>query len=132
MATEFVLGPSLDSVIEPMPGTVPVPTVVAGRRGVRFQSVPTSPGGRVNVQFLPSQQPSDALPINVYAFFCQPVSNVPPSASRTADWFFKSGAPNSSAQSASRDASDNLAVVVPNVTPSLQPYFVQLVLEYSL
>lgn len=132
MATEFVLGPSLDSVIEPMPGTVPVPTVVAGRRGVRFQSVPTSPGGRVNVQFLPSQQPSDALPVNVYAFFVQPVSSVPPASTRTADWFFKSKAPSSSAQSVSKDDSDNLTVAVPNVAPSLQPYFVQLVLEYQV
>lgn len=132
MPTEFVLGPSLDSVIEPMPGTVPVPTVVAGRRGIRFQPVPTSPGGRVNVQFLPSQQVADALPLNVYAFFCQPVAIVPPSESRTADWFFKSGSPSSSAQSAARDSSDNLTVIVPNVTPSLQPWFVQTILEYSV
>lgn len=131
MATEMVLGPSLSNVFEPIPGMGPPPPV-AGRRGIQFQASATTPGGRVNVQFLPAVLPNDALPLNVYAFFVQPVSSVPVGAALAPAWFFSSGAPSSSAQSASRDPNDNLTVVVPNVAPSLQPYFVQTVLEYSL
>lgn len=131
MATEMVLGPALSNVFEPIPGMTPPPPV-AGRRGIQFQGTPTSPGGKVNVQFLPAALPTDALPLNVYAFFVQPVSSVPTGAALIPAWFFSSGAPNSSAQSAARDPNDNLTIVVPNVAPSLQPYYVGTILEYSL
>lgn len=130
MPSEFVLGPSLDSVIEPVPGAVPVAPAVKGRRGIVFQSPPTLPGGRVFVAFTPAADPADVLPVNVYAMFCQPVSAVPPPEQRTTDWFFKNALASTSIHSQAADASGNLSLTVPGVVPSLSPYFVQIVMEF--
>jgi hypothetical protein len=133
MATEMVLGPSLDNVIEPMPGTTPTVAPVTGRRGIQFHPTkPTQPGGIVNIQHLPAVSPSDVLPTNVHVFFTQPVSSVPAADVRTPDWFFKnSGSKSASRRSIEADADGNLAITVPNVAPSLQPYHVQTVLEFQ-
>jgi hypothetical protein len=131
MASEFVLGPSMEAY-EPMPGTTPTVAPVAGRRGIKFHpTTPTQPGGIVNVQHLPATAPTDVLPTNVYAYFVQPISSVPPAETRTADWFMKSGAPSGSRRSVEADPSGNLSITVPNVKPSLQPYHVQTILEYQ-
>lgn len=128
----FVLGPSLDGVIEPIPATVPDAKVAApGRRQVIFDAPPTSPGGNVHLLLEPPLNPGDVLPLNVYAFFCPPSSNVPPPAERTPAWFFeKSGAPNGSIHVASADEDGKFTITVPGVKPSLEPYFVQTILEF--
>jgi hypothetical protein len=131
MPSEFVLGPSLDNVIEPIPGAVPVVPAVKGRRQVAFQTPPTLPGGKVFVAFTPAADPADVLPVNVYAFFCQPVASVPPPEQRAPDWFFKNGLASTSIHSQAADANGNLSLTVPGVAPSLQPYFVQIVLEFT-
>ena len=88
------------------------------------------PGGTVNLVLQPPLHADDVLPINVYAFFYQPVESVPALADRTADFFFKSGAPSGSIHIGAADADGNLVISVPGVKPSLQPYFVQTVLEF--
>lgn len=124
----FVLGPFLDNVIEPLvEGVVPP---VAGFRGIAFGEPPTSPGGNVHVKLLPAVSPGDANPTNLYAFFVQPVASVPSLADRTADWFFKSGSPSGSIHVGAADSDGALTIAVAGVAPSLQPYFVQTVLEY--
>ena len=129
----FILGPSLDNVIEPIPVPTADPTAPSGpgRRQVSFRDPSTAPGGNVNLQILPPLHPDDALPINVYAFFVQPVSGVPAPADRTPDWFFRSGAPNSSLHIGAADADGAFTIGVPGVEPSLDPYFVQVVLEFQ-
>src|SRR4051812_47915748 len=111
MPPVFILGPSLDNVIEPGVSGIAV-AQVAGRRGVVFGDPPTKPGGNVFLRLTPPLNPGDVLPINVYAFFVQPVAAVPAPADRTPDWFFKSGAPSGSIHVGSADADGNLAVVV--------------------
>lgn len=128
----FVLGPSLDNVIEPVPVTVPTPAPVAGKRQIGFHpTTPTTPGGNVNLVLQPPLHPDDVLPVNVYAFFHQPVESVPAAADRTPDFFFKGGAASGSIHIGAADAAGNLAIAVPGVKPSLQPYFVQTVLEFT-
>src|SRR4051812_36848623 len=95
MPSVFVLGPALDNVIEPV-AVEPDKPAEAGRRQISFRDPATLPGGNVNLQILPPLHPDDVLPINVYAFFVQPVASVPAPADRTPDWFFKSGAPSGS------------------------------------
>ena len=128
----FILGPSLDNVIEPVPVTDPTPAVQPGKRSIGFHpTTPTVPGGTVNLVLQPPLHPDDVLPINVYAFFHQPVESVPAPADRTPDFFFKSGAASGSIHIGAADAAGNLVVSVPGVKPSLQPYFVQTVLEFG-
>ena len=129
--TVFVLGPCLDNVIESGSHTIGV-VQVAGRRGVRFQDTPTRPGGNVLLGLAPPLNPGDVKPLNVYAFFVQPVESVPAPADRTPDWFFKSGAPHGFAplNAGTVGEGDTFTVTVPGVKPSLQPYFVQVVIEY--
>jgi hypothetical protein len=130
MPTVMILGPSFDNHIEPSaPPTTTAPT--PGRRQFIFDTPPTSPGGNVHLKLQPAASPSDAMPVNVYAFFVQPVESVPSADQRTADWFFKSGAPNSSIHAAAIAADGTLKLTVPGVKPSLQPYFVQTVLEFN-
>jgi hypothetical protein len=130
VASVFVLGPSLDSVYEPFPAAAPAPPT-PGRRTIRFQPTPTSPGGRANLLVETAAAPSDQMPINIYVFFHQPISAVPEAAQRTADWFFKSGAPNSSIHVGAIGPDGLFSVAVPGVKPSLDPYFVQSVLEFA-
>jgi hypothetical protein len=131
MPTVFVLGPALDNVIEPFPGAVDTGVIVPGRRQIQFDTPPTTPGGNVHLKLAPAVNPEDVLPINVYAFFVQPVSSVPAGADRTADWFFKSGAPNSSIHIGAADATGAFTIPVSGVKPSLQPYHVATVLEFQ-
>ena len=127
----YVLGPSLDNVIEPVPIVDPTPIAQPGKRQIGFHpTTPTVPGGTVNLVLQPPLHSDDVLPINVYAFFHQPVESVPALADRTADFFFKSGAPSGSIHIGAADADGNLVISVPGVKPSLQPYFVQTVLEF--
>ncbi len=130
MPNVMVLGPSFDNHVEP---TAPPTTTgtAPGRRQFQFQDVPTSPGGNVHLQVLPAANPSDSMPINIYAFFVQPVASVPPPDQRTPDWFFKSGAPNASVHAATIDNDGKVTIKVPNVRPSAQPYFVQTILEHG-
>lgn len=126
----FVLGPSLGNVYER--GALDISVAqVAGRRGISFQDIPTKPGGNVCVKLNPPLNPGDTLPLNVYAFFVQPVSSVPVGDGLTTDWFFKSGSPSGSIHVGAADPNGCLVVAVPGVQPSLQPYFVQTVLEYT-
>src|SRR5208337_2664624 len=119
MASVFILGPSLDDVIEPMPQVTVPGAVTPGRRRIAFAQPPTAPGGNVNLTFLPA---------DVYAFFCQPVQGVPPLNQRTPDWFFKNA--DAHGFPAIKDDSP-FTVTVQGVRPSLQPYFVQTVFEFS-
>lgn len=129
MASVMVLGPSFGNHIEPV---TPAPApVVPGRRSYSFKAVPTSPGGNVHLSLDPAVAAADALPINVYAFFVQPVSSVPVGEANIPDWYFASGSPNSSIHTGATAADGSLDLTVPNVKPSLQPYHVQVVLEYT-
>ena len=130
----FVLGPSLDAVYEPFP--VPVEPALPGvphRRELSFQDAATSPGGIVNHQLLPPAYDDDVIPINAYAFFV-------PKATRalagegplTPDFFFKSGAPVGSVHLGAADQSGSFSIAVPGVKPSLDPYLVQIVLEFLI
>lgn len=125
----FVLGPSLDHVIEPGLSGIAV-VQVAGKRGVTFQDPPTKPGGKVLLKLSPFLNPGDVSPLNVYAFFVQPVESVPAPADRTPEWFLKSGAPSGSIHVGAADADGLISLTVAGVKPSLSPYFVQTVLEY--
>lgn len=127
----FVLGPSIGGVIEPFPTTIAAISV-AGRRAMALHPTkPTEPGGKVNLQIQPPLNPGDILPVNVYAFFHQPVESVPTGAALTPDFFFKGGAPSGSVHIGAADADGNLQVVAAGVKPSLKPYFVQTVLEFT-
>lgn len=129
----FVLGPCLDSVIEPFPVVVDDPTGVTtspGRRQITFRDPATVPGGIAQLQILPPVDPADVLPINVYAFFVQPIESVPALADRTPDWFFKSGAPSGSIHIGAAGEDGAFDVTVPGVKPSLAGYFVQIVVEF--
>lgn len=128
MASVFLLGPSLDDVIEPMPEVTVPGAVTPGRRRIAFAQPPTAPGGNVNLTFLPPVAPGDAMPVNVYAFFCQPVQNVPAIDQRTPDWFFKNA--DAHGFTPIKDESP-FTVTAQGVRPSLQPYSVQAVLEFS-
>lgn len=132
MATEFVLGPSTQHV-EPEPPAV-APSVGKGRRSVSLHpTTPTSPGGNVHFKIDPAVDPADKIPLNVYAFFVQPLESIPTGAALTCDWFFKSGAPSHSVRGSSADPTTGEGVItVPGVKPSLQPYHVQTVLEFQL
>lgn len=126
MSSVYVLGPALDNVTEPEPVTIPA---TPGRRQIMFADPATAPGGRVNLKLVPPANPADALPINVYAFYLNPPSAVPPAEQRTPDWFFKSGAPNGSVHIGAADADGAFAVQVPGVKPGV--YFVQTILEFQ-
>ena len=128
----FVLGPSLSNVIEPIPVVTPVAPIVPGRRTIAFHpTTPTTPGGNVHLQVQPPLTPSDVLPVNVYAFFHQPVAAVPTGTDLVPDWFFKNALVNGSIHIGAADAEGNLTVTVTGVKPSLQPYHVQTVLEFT-
>jgi hypothetical protein len=131
MASVFVLGPSLDNVIEPVP-IEPTVAAVPGRREISFNDPATTPGGIVRLKILPPLHPDDVLPINVYAFFVQPVATVPPPEIRTPEWFFSSGAPSGSIHVTAADENGAFAINVAGVKPSLDPYFVQTVIEYPV
>jgi hypothetical protein len=122
MPTVFVLGPSLETVIEPEP----VPKAVPGRVGIRFDEPATEPGGKVKIVLEPRQKSDDVLPLNVYAFYVNPPSSVPPAPERTPEWFFASGAPNGSVDTS--HGPEKAIIAVPNVLPGA--YHVQTVLEY--
>lgn len=131
--TVMVLGPFLDGVIEPFPDASVAVPAVAGQRQISFRTPATTPGGIVNLQILPPVTPQDIIPLNIYAFFVTPVASVPAPADRTPGWFFKSGAPNGSIHAGSADPTTGaFQVVVAGVKPSLDPYFVQTVLEFPV
>ncbi|SIO37539.1 hypothetical protein SAMN05444166_4199 [Singulisphaera sp. GP187] len=128
----FVLGPYLTNVFEPFPVAIPDVPATPGRRQVVFGSPATEPGGTVNLVLLSPINPGDVPPTNVYAFYVQPADSVPAESERTHQWFFKSKAPSGSVHVNAADEDGKFAASVPGVKPSLDPYFVQLVLEYSL
>lgn len=132
--TVMILGPSLDNVIEPVtvPTVDPTATAGPGRRQISFRDPATVPGGNVQLQVLPPLNPGDVLPLSVYAFFVQPVASVPAAADRTPDWFFKSGSPSGSIHIGAADEAGSFSVAVAGVKPSLDPYFVQVVLEFPI
>lgn len=130
MASIMILSVSLENVIEPFPLT-PDPAKTPGRRQLSFRDPATVPGGKVQLQILPPVDPGDLLPINAYAFFVPASIPVPAPADRTPDWFFKSGAPSGSIHLGSADESGALDITVPGVLPSLDPYFVQIVVEFK-
>lgn len=140
MATELVLGPSFDNHIEAVGGAQAVLPPTPGRRGIAFHpNRPSSPGGNAHLVLQPASGPNDALPVNVHAFFVQPLSEVPPLAQRTPDWFFSGGGQNKAVKAhgfipfhaGTTDEGGNFTVTAPGVTPSLQPYLIQTVLEYT-
>lgn len=130
MPSIFVLGPSLDSVIEPVE-VEPLKKAERGRRQISFRDPATRPGGNVDLQILPPLAPDDLVPINIYAFYVSPVESVPPLAERTPDWFFKSGAPSGSIHVGAADENGAFTISVPGVKPSLNPYLVATVLEFA-
>lgn len=129
--TVFVLGPALDSVIEPI-AVEPLKKAEKGQRQISFRDPATRPGGNVDLQILPPLNPDDVLPLNVYAFYVQPAESVPAPDKRTPDWFFKSGAPSGSIHVGAADSDGAFTIAVPGVKPSLQPYFVATVLEFPV
>lgn len=130
MGSVMILGPSLDNVIEPV-AVEPLKKAERGRRQISFRDPATTPGGIVNLQILPPLNPDDLIPINLYVFYVSPVSSVPPPAERTPEWFFKSGAPSGSIHVDAANPQGEITVAVPGVKPSLDPYFVQVVIEFS-
>lgn len=131
MPSVFILGPSLENVIEPLTDSVVAVPKEIGRRQITFRDPATAPGGIVNLQVLPPLNPDDALPLNIYCFYVQPAESVPAPADRTPDWFFKSKSPSGSVHVGAADADGAFSITVAGVKPSLQPYFVQTVLEFS-
>lgn len=128
MATLYVLGPAIESVIEP-DLAAPVPTV--GRVGIKFHPTkPTEPGGRVNVQLADPVSSSDKRPVAIHAFFTSPPSKVPALDARTPEWFFSSGSPKTQVAVPQPPIPvTDLQCVVPGVQPGV--HHVQTVLEYS-
>lgn len=124
----FVLGPSIDNVIENAPQAAPP----AGRQNVAWSS-PTAwaPGGKLFLQLQPKVNDTDIEPTNVYAFYL-PQDTVPVLSDRTPNYFFglTPAPPNAFVHAATADASGNIGLNVPGVLPSLTPYFVQVILEF--
>lgn len=134
MASVFVLGPYLDNVIEPMP-VIQTPAVGVGYQAVAFDTPATEPGGVVHVVLQPKTNPSDLTPINIYCFFVQPVSAVPTDSSKTPQWFFTPPVgvvtfnSSSSMHTAGLAADGKMTITVPGLKPSLDPYYLQVILE---
>ncbi len=123
MSSVFLLGPSLANVIEPEP----VPAT-PGRVGIEFQATPTTPGGHVHIKLLDAAE-GDVFPVNVYAFYINPPSDVPAFAERTHEWFFKSAAPTGVAMIHSPSSGEAYTIDVAGVLPGA--YFLQTVLEFQ-
>jgi hypothetical protein len=131
--TVMILGPFLDNVIEPVPSTIVTgPPAVDGRRQILFDTPPTTPGGNVHLKIQPPLAPTDVLPLTVYAFFVADPTTVPAIADRTTDWFFKSGAVSASIHIEAALPDGSLLLTVNGVTPSLTPYFVQVIFEFPI
>lgn len=126
MASVFVLGPWVEAT-EPFPVTPP-PSLV-GRKQVVFGKPATVPGGIVNVTVLAGKE-TDVMPTNIYAFYAQPIADIPSEKDLTPDFFFKGGYPSGSMHTSGLPENGRLTIKVPNVRPSLDPYRVQLVLEF--
>lgn len=127
MPSIFILGPYLDNVFEPIPPERPVE--LKGYRQVVFGKPATVPGGLVNCTLLEAKE-GEVDPLSVYAFYFQPVKDVPPLETRTPDFFFKSGAPSGTMSIHNIPENGRFTIKVPNVQPSLEPYWVQIILEY--
>jgi hypothetical protein len=128
----YVLGPAIESVVEPEPAVEPVPGPGVGRIGVKFSDAnPTQPGGIVNVELLPAANPTDVRPEHVHAIYTTPPDKVPPVAQRTPEWFMGSGSPLGSVPipQPPLDASGTHTITVAGVVPGI--HHVQTVLEYS-
>jgi hypothetical protein len=131
MANVFVLGPSI-AVTEPTPGAPVAADVMAGRRRVVFDDPPTRVGGQVNLKFI-SGTPEDVPPINLYAFYVQPPTAVPPPSDLSPDWFFASQngvtKSNGSVPISSPGPTDAVTIQVPNVVPGA--HHVQVIYEFK-
>lgn len=125
MGSSYALGPSISGVMETSQA-VPPP---AGKRQVATDDPAWLPGGRVFLKLVPKAD-ADQEAKNVYAFYV-PESSKPTGSDLTYTWFFKNCKLNASIPIGSADANGKLAITVPGVTPSLTPYFVQTVVEYS-
>lgn len=123
--TEYVLGPSIASVIEPEAE----PAIMAGRIGIDFGPTPTESGGKVNVVLKAPSSPTDKRPDHIHAVYVSPPENVP--AERTADWFMQSSYPRGSVAvpPPPADASGVLAIQVAGVKPGV--HYVQTILEFE-
>jgi hypothetical protein len=123
---EYVLGPSIASVIEPEPGPAPTP----GRVGIEFYDTPTEPGGKVNVRLSQSSNPTDQRPAFIHAVYVNPPDSVPSGDARTAEWFVQSPHPKAhvAVPQPPADAGGVMTIVVPGVKPGI--HFVQTILEY--
>jgi hypothetical protein len=124
--SKFILGPSIDNVVE----VAQSPTLdTTPRTGVTFGFPPIIPGGSVKLIF--HDGPAEFVkPINVYAFYI-PSDQLPTDVTlRTPDWFFLAG--HKSGVTSTVGLADNaeFVVSVAGVLPSLTPYLVQTILEY--
>lgn len=123
----FLLGPSIDNVMETTPQAPPPP----GRQGIGLASPSWAPGGKLFFKVLPKVNPADTEPLNIYAFYV-PQDQAPAVADRTTNYFFGlTGVPTASVHAATADADGNLSLNVPGVQPSLTPYLVQSIIEYA-
>lgn len=125
MPTEFILGPSIDGVVEPSSP----PPVPPGRVGISFAEPATNPGGVVNFAFNPHVA-QDILPVAVYAFFVPAGSEMPDQSALTPEWFFASGHPHVSYSVTESVSGEPVSVTVPGVNPGV--HYVQTILEYQL
>jgi hypothetical protein len=127
MATEYVLGPAIESVVEP--GAVEPTTT--GRVGVVFHTTPTTPGGNVHVVLAPSTNQTDVRPQSVHAVYCMHPAQVPAPADRTAQWFLDSPFPRASSPvpQPPLPADSVITIHVPGVQPGI--HLVQTILEYG-
>lgn len=132
MATVYVLGPAIESVVEPEPEVEPVAPAMVGRIGIKFTDAdPTKPGGIVNIQLLAAVNPTDIRPTHVHAIYVNPPESVPAADTRTAEWFMSSGQPLGTIPipPPPADASMVFTINVPGVKPGI--HFVQTVMEYE-
>jgi hypothetical protein len=122
----YVLGPSIENVVEPA-----IAPVVKGRQGIGLNlSKPTEPGGIVNFYLLNPEHPDDLRPVAVYAIYCSPPETVPAAADRTAEWFMNCGQPRGTHSIPPPPVDPGpMSLTVPGVKPGI--HFVQTVLEYS-
>lgn len=123
--TKFVLGPSIDNVVEPDPVPPPPPPA---RVSVILATPATGPGG--NVYLAIDESAIGIRPINIYAYFV-PIEAKPIGDALVVGTFFKSSWLNAmiSVPDTGPLASPG-CITVTGVTPGI--WFVQTILEYTV
>jgi len=116
---------------EPAPGAAVPDAAMAGRRTVSFGTPPTTIGGFVHLKFDPDPDPTDLVPINIYAFFVTPPETVPATGILTAEWFFAAhpGATKVSGTWPVVDTSLPITIAVAGVVPGA--HHLQVVYEFK-